>query len=616
MAVRLGTNISALKAQRRLGEATEAYSRSINRLASGQRINRPSDDAAGLAVAESLNLRSRVSTRAVQNANDGISLLNIADGALGELSGIVQRIAELAEQASTGGYSVQQRKALNTEAQSLRDEFQRVTLSTQFNGLGILRGDIQGLRLQLGFGVDGSISGSVGGKLGSGSFTQASTNGPSRSESITSTDLNGDGAIDLISVGVSGGGPISVTLGNGQGSFGTAVSYASGSALYGVAAADFNGDGWMDVAASGDAGNIFLRLGNGTGALGALTTISVTGTLGELTAADFNGDGKIDLAAGDSADEFVRVLLGDGAGGFSAPTSYTAGAVAQSIATADFNGDGRLDIVSANRDDPSISVFLGNGTGGFTSVGDRALQFSGPTSITAGDFNGDGRPDVAVASSARVEILAGAGDGTFNALAEVTFAAGGSGVVRSADLNGDGLLDLAVGGSIGDLSFVLGNGAGGFTTSQTTTQATQIDGVTLNDFNNDGVFDIATTGNPAASSFIYTGVARDGTNPLLTFSLETMADARQALAPLSRKIEAIATQRGVLGGLQSRLASAVQTSLSERDLSTSAIARIRDADVAVESANLVASSIRREASAAILAQANQQPALALLLLRR
>ena len=102
MAVRIGTNISALKAQLRLGEASAVYDRSLTRLASGQRINRPSDDPAGRAVADSLTARSRVQTRAVQNASDGIGLLSVADAAIGELSGIVQRIAELAEQAATG----------------------------------------------------------------------------------------------------------------------------------------------------------------------------------------------------------------------------------------------------------------------------------------------------------------------------------------------------------------------------------------------------------------------------------------------------------------------------------------------------------------------------------
>jgi flagellin len=108
MTVRLNTNLASLNAQRRLGEVTSSLGKTYERLSSGLRINRASDDAAGLAVASGLNVDSRVFSQGLRNINDGISALQIADGALEELSNVVTRIIELSEQASNGVISATQ----------------------------------------------------------------------------------------------------------------------------------------------------------------------------------------------------------------------------------------------------------------------------------------------------------------------------------------------------------------------------------------------------------------------------------------------------------------------------------------------------------------------------
>jgi len=119
MTIRIGSNIASLTAQRRLGEADSALSKTFERLSSGQRINRASDDAAGLAIADDLKAKGRIYTQGIRNGNDGISLLNIADSAIDALTGVVTRIRELSEQSANGTYSNQQRAALDAEAQAL-----------------------------------------------------------------------------------------------------------------------------------------------------------------------------------------------------------------------------------------------------------------------------------------------------------------------------------------------------------------------------------------------------------------------------------------------------------------------------------------------------------------
>lgn len=133
--ISIGTNISSQKAQRQLDLNGTNLGRVFERLASGQRINRASDDVAGLAVSSSLRADQRVYTQGVRNLNDGVSLLNVADGAVSQLSSIVMRLRELAEQASNGILGDQQRSSLDDEAQALREEYNRIAQSTEFNGL-------------------------------------------------------------------------------------------------------------------------------------------------------------------------------------------------------------------------------------------------------------------------------------------------------------------------------------------------------------------------------------------------------------------------------------------------------------------------------------------------
>ena len=150
MPITIGSNIASLQAQRRLADASDRLGKTYEKLSSGQRINRASDDAAGLAIADSLRANQRVATVAIRNANDGISTIGIADSALGQIGDVLSRLAELAEQSANGVFSTVQRSALSNEFVALSSEIERIAVTTTFNGVKLISGG-NNLTLQVGF---------------------------------------------------------------------------------------------------------------------------------------------------------------------------------------------------------------------------------------------------------------------------------------------------------------------------------------------------------------------------------------------------------------------------------------------------------------------------------
>jgi len=150
MAITIGSNIASLQAQRRLATASDALGSTYEKLSSGQRINKASDDAAGLAIADSLRASQRVASVAIRNANDGISTIGIADSALSEIGNVLSRLAELSEQSANGVFSTTQRSALQNEFTALGSEIERIAVTTEFNGVKLLSGNASVL-LQVGF---------------------------------------------------------------------------------------------------------------------------------------------------------------------------------------------------------------------------------------------------------------------------------------------------------------------------------------------------------------------------------------------------------------------------------------------------------------------------------
>ena len=142
MAVRIFNNIPSITAQRILGVNNNRLALSVERISSGIRINRAADDAAGLAISEGLRSDIRALRQAVRNASDGISLMNVTEGALNEQSGILIRLRELASQAATGTVGSTERATIQLEFTALRSELDRISATTEFNGLKLINGNL------------------------------------------------------------------------------------------------------------------------------------------------------------------------------------------------------------------------------------------------------------------------------------------------------------------------------------------------------------------------------------------------------------------------------------------------------------------------------------------
>ena len=158
MAMTINTNVVSINAQRNLSQSGGSLATSMQRLSSGLRVNSAKDDAAGLAIAERMTTQVRGLTVAARNANDGISLAQTAEGALGKVGDMLQRMRELAVQASNATNSKSDREALQAELTQLRDEVDRVAKTTTFNGAKLLDGSFTGGVFQVGANAGDNIT--------------------------------------------------------------------------------------------------------------------------------------------------------------------------------------------------------------------------------------------------------------------------------------------------------------------------------------------------------------------------------------------------------------------------------------------------------------------------
>jgi flagellin len=150
MGLRISTNVAAINAQRNLGISQGAISSSMAQMASGSRINKSADDAAGLAISEGLQAHIRSARQANRNANDGISMIQVAEGGMNEISNMIIRLRELAMQGASDTVGETERGFLNKEVQALKLEVQRIATSTKWGAVGLLDGSSPTYDFQVG----------------------------------------------------------------------------------------------------------------------------------------------------------------------------------------------------------------------------------------------------------------------------------------------------------------------------------------------------------------------------------------------------------------------------------------------------------------------------------
>lgn len=617
MPITIGSNIQSLMASRRLNDTSKELSTVYERLSSGMRINKASDDAAGLSIAETLKSDRRVFSQGIRNFNDGLSLLNIADSAIESMTNIVIRLKELAEQSANGVYSSRQRDAIDKESQALSKEYLRIAQTTKFNGINLLDGSLgNGIRLQGGYGLNGGIFSTLGGAIGTGSFNvTGSVSGGSSPRDSAVADFNGDGISDVVT-GTSTG--FDVRLGDGNGSFSASFSYI-GTFIPAVTVNDFNGDGIMDIAASeifNSTMSIYLGNGNGTFKSGIATAIGISPI--SIVSGDINGDGIADIVTGEGGTSEIAIYYGTGNGSFSGRTAVATSGNPLSISVADINGDLIDDFVVADVSGSDLTIHYGNRNNTVT-IQAVSSYANAQYAVTTGDLNGDGRIDLISTdyNGDAINVSLRNANGTFAASVSYFIGTGaGSRQVALGDFNGDGVLDVVSANySAQSVSMLLGRGNGTFGTARSTAMNGTIHDVDIGDFNRDGVQDILATNRSDGRLNIFTGAVKDGAGPLLPFDLGTQVGARQALPAFDEKLRQLSAQRGKIGAFQARVGVGINNLQAAVENYAAAESRIRDADIAQESADLVRLQILQQAATSILGQANQQPQLAFALLK-
>ena len=553
MAMTINTNIQSLNAQRNLGTSQSSLATSMQRLSSGMRINSAKDDAAGMAIAERMGAQVRGLNQAQRNANDGVSLAQTAEGALGTIGGNLQRIRELAVQSRNATNSTEDRQALNAEVQLLKQEIQRVAETTDFNGTKLLNGSFvqqafqvgadQGQTINISQIADANID-----KLGS--WTSAVTNAkvtgsvpvgaaaipetPGTSATAATKDI---GKLNTPSAGGDSTSKFTNTFTAGTNSVTIEVTGSVDATAY--AAAFVNKFG-----ANGQTDNNGFKLN-----LGGETDIATAITAGKLTIERADGANFTSATA-------------------TAGTAYGTDPVTATTTAITANG------VAATAGTPGADA------GGFAAVTAGQFQIQGiKADGTQGDFV-DIKVPASTSAADRVTAMVNA----INAQTQKT------GVTASA-VNGK----LSLESKYGDFEVKTSmTGAGEFT------KAT---GLTA------GKASASTaTGDVAFAK----GSAKTGFADL---DISDVTGADNAILAMDSTLKSINSARADLGAIQNRFESVVSNlSVNSENLSASK-SRITDADFAAETANLSRSQILQQAGTAMVAQANQLPQGVLSLLR-
>lgn len=616
--ISLSSNISSLTAQRNLSKTTDALSETFTRLSSGMRINRASDDAAGLSISSSLTFESRIFNQAIRNVNDGISMLSIAESALSELSSITLRQIELSEQAANGTLSLTQRKALHDEAVALSSEYNRIIATASFNNEKLFdANNTNNKSIAMGFGEADMLDINIGDYLqrfvGTGSFELvpfAVPNNPS-ARGLGIGDFNGNGSIDFATINFDSGGnhTMSVYQNNSDGTFSliqtleAGASPASNNAPF--IARDISGNGIIDLVHRNSNG-ISIYYGNGDGTFQNRVNLptSLTNLDENVRIGDVTGNGLNDIVTRNGA----YVNNGDGtftenAFGFSSFRDFQ---------LADLNGDGIMDVVgSTGAASNVIRYAYGNGDGTFTEVAtiNSGLNYMAYT-VEVGDLNNNGLIDIvaveyspSASDDLLVSVLMNNGDGTFSAPMMIETLSR-TNQARLHDMNGNGILDLVTSRLGGNFSVFYGNGDGTFQepiiTNYSATGGGAYD-IEIADFSNNGAQDIL-IGRFNSIAYAVTEATFEMAMPYLLSregALNTLETSKLTLDRINREL-------GNIGSLQSRLEVSKNNLFNRVTNLDSASSAIKDADIAIVAAENSRLQILQQSATAVLAQANLQ----------
>ena len=410
MAAVINTNMASLNAQRNLNTSQSALNTSIQRLSSGLRINSAKDDAAGLAISERMTAQIRGLNQATRNANDGISLSQTAEGALGEAGNILQRIRELAVQSANATNSASDRAALQSEVSQLTSELDRIATTTEFNGTKLLDGSFTAQQFQVGANANQTIGITVDGARATQLGSVVNVAGTRSVTATTSATVST--ATDTL-VRTTYNGVDDTAIGSGQLYInGTEVKVSANYAVTGLANARDDKSAYAKAAAI-NASNIagVTAVASNTQQFAAVSAAATSGPA--ITAGSNDGLTSSTLNAGESASYTLKI---NGTSVYSSGT-ITSGELKQSVdqlvtainsqkdttgVVANKNSAGQLELVASDgrsvvvqeefsfTDDGTASVFQGKSvfstfdeTGGasVTSTATRETHYRGQVTL-------------------------------------------------------------------------------------------------------------------------------------------------------------------------------------------------------------------------------------------
>jgi len=652
----INTNVGALRAQNGSRSASMQLSTAMERLSTGKRINSAKDDAAGLAIASRMNAEVRGMNVAIRNANDGISLAQTAEGALGEVSNMLQRMRELAVQSANGTNSSTDRAALQAELTQLVAEVDGVSKSTTFNGVQLLDGSSKNVSLQIGtratdnlsFGISAADAKSLGlqGYAVAGQLTTGRVGAPSglavddvliNGKAAFATAATADTAAALATAINTNTAQTNVkataynTLTSAQPN---ATTFAAGAltingSSVGAAGsveelvANINRDASGVIASLNDNGTIALSNNTGANIVIAGTAPSSAG----FTAATYTGYVAINSVDGSD----IKVQAKNAANGFVGGAGTLADVKAFGL---NESGDGKVFAGSAvsttalsATDDLKINgVLIGKSDAASAASKAAAINkltdqtgvlASAKTTVKVGvDFATAPAATDTVINGVTVD-LSGATK-LSDVVTAINTAAPGS-VVASADSQGNLILSATDGSDIkvqdaGGSMFLTATSLEGEAGSGSLAAGLTVGGrITL----------ASSTGasirvEGSSATLTKAGLAlQGGSSDLLggAMSITTVAGARGALAQIDKALDKVSSARGALGAVQNRLETRVNVLTSSSTNITEAQSRIEDADFSVETTKLAKAQILSQAATAMLAQANQSQQGVLSLLR-
>ena len=576
MAMTINTNIVSINAQRNLGLSGNTLGTTMQRLSSGLRVNSAKDDAAGLAIAERMNAQSKGLAVAARNANDGISLAQTAEGALGKVGDMLQRMRELAVQSSNATNSADDRKALQAEVNQLRSEIDRVAKTTTFNNQKILDGSFSGGVFQVGAGAGDNIT------VGAITNAKASnlsnvTYGASTSDVVQASDVTGYATkIDAGSLKIRVGSSPAVDLGeiaeanSGQERMGQVVAAINAkTADTGVTAfleGDLSAGYKLQLrSSSGDAVSLqgFNTAQTGFGADVKSSTLEAAADVYDAAETALSGAASVLVATGGGYEtnaglEAVSAALATNA---SAKAAWDAGlADLKSVITANTNTSGAF----VEGGQAKVEAAMKD----LQSVLDKSMLDEGKT--------------VRDSVYAKLDEMLAASPADFNS--------------KLTALN--------------DELTKLGSPANAALTAQTITASSSPEAVAAARNDILSKVDALMSGNvgiQAAEVKANVGIEN--------LDISTQAGAWEALSSIDNAIDQVNAARATLGALQTRFEKTIENIDIMNENISAARGRIVDADFASETANLSRAQILQQAGTAMVAQANQLPQQVLSLLQ-